>query len=55
MEVYYGDCLGIGFRVDQGCLATWGFHQGYMSYSLNCLKSGYIGDYIGDYYKGYEG
>ena len=22
-----------------------------MSYSLNCLKGGYIGDYIGDYYR----
>ena len=24
-----------------------------MSYSLNSLKRGYIGDYIGDYYRGY--
>ena len=24
-----------------------------MNYSLNFLKWGYIGDYIGDYYKGY--
>ena len=23
----------------------------YMSHSLNSLKEGYIGDYIGDYYK----
>ena len=26
-----------------------------MSYSLNCLKGGYIGMYVGEYYKGYEG
>ena len=25
----------------------------YMSYSLNSLKGGYIGDYIGDHYRGY--
>ena len=25
----------------------------YMSYSLNSLKGGYIGDCIWDYYKGY--
>ena len=25
----------------------------YMSYSLNSLKGLYIGDYIGDYYRGY--
>ena len=23
------------------------------SYSLNSLKGGYMGDYIGDYYRGY--
>ena len=27
----------------------------HMSYSLNSLKGGNIGDYIGDYYRGYEG
>ena len=27
--------------------------QGYVSYSLNSSKGGYIGDNIGDYYKGY--
>ena len=27
--------------------------QTQMSYSLNSLKEGYIGDYIGDYYRGY--
>ena len=27
--------------------------RNYMSYSLNSLKGFYIGDYIGDYYKGY--
>ena len=32
-----------GFRV-QGL--------GLLSYSLNSLKGGYIGDYIGDYYRG---
>ena len=26
---------------------------GYMSCSLNSLKGGYIGEYIGDYYRGY--
>ena len=35
----------IGFRV-VGSI-------GYMSYSLNSLKGGYIGDDIGDYYRGY--
>ena len=24
-----------------------------VSYSLNSLKGGYMGDYIGDYYRGY--
>ena len=24
-----------------------------ISFSLNSLKGGYIGDYLGDYYKGY--
>ena len=24
-----------------------------MSYGLNSLKGGYMGDYIGDYYRGY--
>ena len=27
----------------------------YVSYSLNSLKGGYIGDSIGHYYKGYYG
>ena len=27
--------------------------QGYVSFSLNSLKGVYIGDYIGDYYRGY--
>ena len=26
-----------------------------MSHSLNSLKGGYIGDYIGNYYRAYEG
>ena len=26
---------------------------GHMSYSLNSLKGVYIGNYIGDYYRGY--
>ena len=25
----------------------------HLSYSLNSLKGGFIGDYIGDYYRGY--
>ena len=25
----------------------------YVSYSLNSLKEGYTGDYIGEYYRGY--
>ena len=25
----------------------------YMSYNLNSLKGGYVGDYIWDYYRGY--
>ena len=27
----------------------------HMSYSLNSKKGGYIGDYIGEYYKGHKG
>ena len=27
----------------------------YMSHRLNSLKEGYIGDYIGDYYRGHQG
>ena len=27
----------------------------YVSYSLNSLKGGYMGDCIGDYYRGYSG
>ena len=27
--------------------------RGHMSYSLNSLKGGYIGDYIGNYYRAY--
>ena len=27
----------------------------HVSYSLNSLKQGYIGDYIGDYYRVYQG
>ena len=27
--------------------------MGYMNYSLNSLNGGYIGYYIGDYYRGY--
>ena len=26
-----------------------GMYKGYMSYSLNYLKGGYIGNYVGDY------
>ena len=29
------------------------FFYEYMSYSLNSFKGGYIGDSIGDYYRGY--
>ena len=29
--------------------------NGHMSYSLNTVNSGYIGDYIDDYCKGYSG
>ena len=29
------------------------YYNGYMSYSLNSLKGGYIGDYIGNYCRGY--
>ena len=25
----------------------------HMSYNLNSLKGGYIGDYLGEYYRGY--
>ena len=27
----------------------------HMSHSLNSLKGGYIGDYTGEYYRGYQG
>ena len=27
----------------------------HMSYTLNSLKPGYTRDYVGDYYRGYEG
>ena len=27
--------------------------RGHLSYSLTSFKGGYIGDFIGDYYKGY--
>ena len=30
-------------------------HLTYTSYSLNSLKGGYIGDYIGDDYRGIKG
>ena len=30
-------------------------HWVHMSYSLNSLKGGYIGDYIGDYYRVIKG
>ena len=43
-----------GFRVPIYNIPT---EKGYpycnMSYSLNSLKGGYIGDYLGDYYRGY--
>ena len=28
-------------------------HELHMCHSLNSLKGGYIGDYIGEYYRGY--
>ena len=31
-----------------------GMHErAHLSHSLNSLKGGYIGDYIGNYYRGY--
>ena len=27
----------------------------HVSYSLNSLKGGHIGDHMGDYYRGYQG
>ena len=32
-------------------MTTW--HNDYMSYSLHSLRLGYIGDFTGDYYRGY--
>ena len=32
-----------------------GICKAYMNHSLNSLKGGYIGYYIGDYYRGYLG
>ena len=32
-----------------------GFNMGFMSYSLNSLKRDFVGKYIGDSYRGYEG
>ena len=37
-------------RASSACFAEDSFH---MSYSLNSLKGGYIGDNIGHYYRGY--
>ena len=37
----------------RGIRWTLGIHRDYMSYSLNSLKWGNIGSYIGDYYRGY--
>ena len=41
-----------GFNV---CCAAWeqSYKGNHMSYSLNSLKGGYIGDYIGDHSNGY--
>ena len=46
-----------GNRKDRAVLASCipGRPGTHMSYSLNSLKGGYIRDYIGDYYRGYEG
>ena len=50
MDLAEGICLEL-------CECFWGTsgEQGYidMSYSLNSLKGGYIGNDIGDYYRGY--
>ena len=39
-------CLDLALGADRVSL-------GYRSYSLNSLKGGYIGDLIGDHYRGY--
>ena len=50
---------GDGWSNQQGSLnpiPTWclaGNEKADMSYSLNSLKGGYIGDFLGDYYRGY--
>ena len=35
------------------CKKPLGVYASHMSCSLNSLKGGYIGDYIGNYYRGY--
>ena len=47
--------IGIFESVDSGC-PGWGPRietMRHMSHSLNSLKAGDLGDYIGDYYRGY--
>ena len=40
------------YRMAQASVLNHGL--GYMSYGLNSLKGGYIGDYIGYFYRAYE-
>ena len=45
-------CAGIGKTPAVIAMAL-AMGRCHMSYSLNSLKGGYIGDYIWDYYRGY--
>ena len=47
--MYQQKCLRLESRVSD----PWGYSRVDMSYSLNSLKAGYMGDYIGEYFRGY--
>ena len=47
---WFGSFKVLGLRLEH--MKSYGSH---VSYSLNSFKGGYIGDNIGDYYRGYQG
>ena len=48
-----GDCKNLAARARHAESCFDGSFLRNMSYGLNSLKGGYIGEYIGDYYRGY--
>ena len=48
-------CSGSSAGPGRGPKPTLALGSGYTSYSLNSSKGGYIGDYIGESYRGYYG